>query len=67
MLTAKRSLSLAFTPFSKAWFQSERTPWPEGRGLDRIASLTGNGLTRSQEAPFQTGGEEAALDRLAAW
>jgi len=67
VLTAKGALSLVFTPFFRAWSTTRRSAWPAGPGPDRVEAKAGDGVPALPGAPFQAGGPDAALGRLAEW
>jgi len=65
--TRKGTLSQVFTPFWNTWIATPRPPWPDGAGPDSVAAQRGHGLPAAPIATWQTGGEQAALDRLEQW
>jgi deoxyribodipyrimidine photo-lyase len=71
ILTAKRTVSRVFTPFSKNWFATPLDPWPiepderaDGGPDGQVAGMVGESLPDVGPPPFAPG-ERAALDRLA--
>jgi deoxyribodipyrimidine photo-lyase len=58
--------SRVFTPFYRRWTQRTWEPWPEP-GDATITADPGDGLPTDNAKPFQTGGEQAAWDRLTAF
>jgi deoxyribodipyrimidine photo-lyase len=63
VLTAKGHTSRVFTPFFTRWRQLALPEWPAA-GVAVIEDDAGEELPAVGSAPFQAGGEEAALDRL---
>ena len=67
VLTRSGSVSLVFTPFSKAWNATPWEPWPtfDGDATAVIADDPGIGVPALDGDPPERAGEAAALDRLA--
>jgi len=63
VLTAKGRTSRVFTPFAAKWSRMGLPSWPEG-GRVKVDHEQGEELPALQSPPFQSGGEEAAADRL---
>jgi deoxyribodipyrimidine photo-lyase len=64
VITAKGATSRVFTPFAAKWQQLPLPRWPAGDSAT-VEGDEGDGLPGLESEPFQPGGEEAALDRLA--
>jgi deoxyribodipyrimidine photo-lyase len=61
-----------FTPFSKVWAATPRTPWPDEATADvidpdTVAGLEPEPLPEPADEPPMAPGEDAARERLAAW
>jgi deoxyribodipyrimidine photo-lyase len=63
VVTAAGSTSRVFTPFATKWMRQSLADWPEA-SKTAIADDPGQGLPEMTSEPFQTGGEDAARDRL---
>jgi deoxyribodipyrimidine photo-lyase len=61
--TNKGHTSRVFTPFFTKWRDLAQPPWPEPRQV-QIENDSGDGLPDCGHESFQSGGEQAATDRL---
>jgi deoxyribodipyrimidine photo-lyase len=63
VVTAGGRTSRVFTPFANKWMRQSLADWPETKPTV-IADDPGEGVPDVMSEPFQTGGEDAARERL---